>query len=207
MDDGNGAPLVRAFRREDHPDYTHTDRDVQVNGTNETAEEQSNRKGTYLATAITDGASGDLSGYHMLQLWSQTPGSPAWAGDWWADMSSRAGTDDLPIIAYSSLADAMVAERLLSVDGNQRLERAVNSITIGTVGTGSTTTSVVTGSMSPAADEDNQFKGLILAFAADTTTVPLRGQKTVIEASTDTGVLTVTELTDAPVNGDTFSIE
>lgn len=206
MDSGSGAPLIRAFRREDHANYTHATRDTQVNGAAETAVEQTNRKGTYLATAITDGAAGELTGYHLLQLWGQTAGDPQWHGDYWADMSG-AGTEAAPIIAYSSLADAMVAERLLSVDANQRLERAAKSITTGTADAGSSTTSVVTATLSPAATKINQFRGLILAFAKDTTTVELRGQKTDITASTAGGVLTVTALTDAPVSGDTFSIE
>lgn len=91
--------------------------------------------------------------------------------------------------------------------GVARLERAMRAITIGTVGVGSTVTSIVTSSLDPAAAVQDQFKGLILAFDKDTTTGALRGQKTDITASTTGGVLTVTSLTTSPASGDTFTIE
>jgi hypothetical protein len=74
------------------------------------------------------------------------------------------------------------------------------------VGAASTTTSVVTSAMDPAAVVTDQFKGLILAFDKDTTTAALRGQKTDITGSSSGGVLTVTELTTAPASGDTATI-
>jgi len=52
----------------------------------------------------------------------------------------------------------------------------------------------------------DQFKGRIVSFAEDTTTVNLRGQSTDITGNTAAGVLTVTALTTAPVSGDTFSV-
>ena len=85
-------------------------------------------------------------------------------------------------------------------------KRAVLGNTLGTVGSASTTTSVVTSSLTPAAAVADQFKGRILTFAQDTITAALRGQATDITASTDAGVLTVTALTTAPVSGDTFAI-
>lgn len=207
LNDGvNGDPLARAFRREDHANYAHATRDTQANGAAETAVEQTNRKGTYLISAITDGAAGDLTGWHLLQLYQQNGGTPAWVGDWWANMDGD-GTEARPIIAYSSLADAMIMDRLLTVDATSRLERAAKSITLGTVGSASTTTSIVTTTLSPAAAVTDQYKGLIISFAKDTTTVNLRGQKSDITASTSGGILTVTALTSAPVSGDTFSIE
>lgn len=87
-----------------------------------------------------------------------------------------------------------------------RFLRAVKGITLGTVGSGSTTTSVVTSSLDPAAAVTDQFKGKILTFTDDTTTTNLRGQSTDITGSTSGGVLTVTALTTAAVSGDTFSI-
>jgi hypothetical protein len=98
---------------------------------------------------------------------------------------------------------------LQAIDGttiDDRFLRAINSITEGTVGTGSTTTSIVTSSMSPAAAVTGQFVGLVLAFDENTTTANLRGQKTVVTASTSGGVLTVNALTTAPVSSDTFTI-
>lgn len=87
------------------------------------------------------------------------------------------------------------------------LNRAIKAITLATVGSGSTTTSVVTSSLSPAAAVTDQFKGQILCFASDTTTAALRGQKTDITGSTAGGVLTVTALTTAPASGDTAVIQ
>lgn len=78
----------------------------------------------------------------------------------------------------------------------------------GTVGSGSTTTSVVTSALTPAGVHLDGFKGAIIIFDNLTTTAALRGQRTDITGSTASGlpVLTVTLLTDAPVSGDTFSI-
>ena len=91
--------------------------------------------------------------------------------------------------------------------GVDRFERATRAITKGTVGGGSTVTSVVTSSLDPAASVVDQFKGLILAFDKDTATAGLRGQKTDITGSSSGGVLTVTSLTSTPASGDTFTIE
>lgn len=76
----------------------------------------------------------------------------------------------------------------------------------GIVTTGGTTTSVPTSSLSPAAAVTDQFKGRTVIFDDDTTTAALRGQATDITGSTSGGTLTVTALTTAPVNGDTFRI-
>lgn len=88
-----------------------------------------------------------------------------------------------------------------------RLDRASKAVVNGTVGSGSTTTSIVTSALSPSASAADQFKGRILLFASDTTTTNLRGQATDITANTSGGVLTVTALTNAPVSGDTFAIQ
>ncbi len=77
---------------------------------------------------------------------------------------------------------------------------------MGTVGSASTTTSIVTSSLTPAAAVTDQFKGRIVIFDKDTTTANLRGQATDITSSSSGGVLTVTALTTAPVSGDTFTI-
>lgn len=85
-------------------------------------------------------------------------------------------------------------------------KRAVLGNVIATVGAASTTTSIVTSSMTPAAAVSNQFVGRIVIFDKDTTTANLRGQATDITSSTALGVLTVTALTTAPVSGDTFTV-
>ncbi len=71
-----------------------------------------------------------------------------------------------------------------------------------TVGTGSTTSSIVTGALPPAAVVADQFKGRVITFLSNTTTANLRGQTTSITSNTSGGVLTVGALSDAPVNGD-----
>lgn len=85
-------------------------------------------------------------------------------------------------------------------------KRAVLSNVIGTVGAASTTTSIVTSSLLPAAAVIDQFKGRIVIFDKDTATANLRGQGTDITGNTALGVLTVTALTTAPASGDTFTI-
>lgn len=93
-------------------------------------------------------------------------------------------------------------------DEEARFKRAVKSNVLGTVGTGSSTTSIVTSSLDPPATVTDQFKGRVVLFSKDTTTAGLRGQGSVITASTAAGVLTVDALSSAsvPVSGDIFSI-
>jgi hypothetical protein len=76
----------------------------------------------------------------------------------------------------------------------------------GVVGTGSTTTSIVTSSLLPAPSAADQLLGRIVVFHNNTSTQALRSQATRITASTSAGVLTVDALTHAPANGDTFDI-
>jgi len=92
------------------------------------------------------------------------------------------------------------------VDAADRLQKVAQGNVFCTVGAASTTTSIVTSAMDPAAAVADQFKGKIVSFKNDTTTVNLRGQSTDITASTALGVLTVTALSDAPVSGDVFTI-
>jgi len=108
------------------------------------------------------------------------------------------GTDNLEVddIQINGNAEAAV-----------RLDMAARAITKGVVGSGSTTTSVVTSSLDPAAVVTDQFKGQILCFDKDTTTTAMRGQKSDITGSTSGGVITVSQMTSAPVSGDTFTIQ
>ena len=79
----------------------------------------------------------------------------------------------------------------------------------GTVGTGSTTTSVVSSAFLPAGAVANQFIGRVIYFDASTTTHALRGQVSgAISASSNAAnpTFTVPALTTAPVSGDTFSV-
>lgn len=83
---------------------------------------------------------------------------------------------------------------------------AIKALATGVVGSSSTTTSIVTSSMVPAAAVTDQFKGRVVTFALDTTTVNLRGQSKAITGSSSGGVLTVDAFSTAPVSGDVFVI-
>lgn len=96
------------------------------------------------------------------------------------------------------------------VDGSNpaatALKRGLLGVAVGTVGSSSSTTSIITSSLTPAAAVADQFKGRIVTFDRNTTTTNLRGQSTDITGSSSGGVLTVTALTTAPASGDTFTI-
>lgn len=87
-------------------------------------------------------------------------------------------------------------------------DRGARTVIRATVGSGSTTTSIVTSAFAPAGAAADQFKGRIVIFDNDTATAALRGQATDITASSNsaTPTLTVTALTTAPSSGDTFSV-
>lgn len=71
-----------------------------------------------------------------------------------------------------------------------------------------TTTSIPTSACTPAGAVADQFKGRVIIFRDDTTTTALRGQATVITASSNAAAptFTVVALTTAPASGDTFII-
>lgn len=95
-----------------------------------------------------------------------------------------------------------------STEAADRLERSALAIVTFTVGSGSSTTSIVTSACSPAPSSADQLKGRIVIFDKDTTTAALRGQATDITASSNsaTPTLTVTALTGTPASGDTGTI-
>src|SRR6185436_3713628 len=70
------------------------------------------------------------------------------------------------------------------------------------VGTGSTTTNIIPGSVVPAASVADQFKGRIITFDENTSTSALRGQASDITSSGAGGTLVVTALTSSPASGD-----
>lgn len=88
-------------------------------------------------------------------------------------------------------------------EGADRLKRSAESMSLITVGSGSTVSMVVASSISPAVTTTDQLKHAVLAFARDTTTVALRGKRTDITGSSAGGVLTVSPaLPTPPVSGD-----
>ena len=85
---------------------------------------------------------------------------------------------------------------------------AVKGNVVGTVGSGSTTTSIVSSSITPSGTDADQFKGKIMTFTDDTTTAALRGQSTDITANTAASAptFTVTALTTSAISGDEFTL-
>lgn len=114
----------------------------------------------------------------------------------------------------SRLPAALVGGRMSSdvgsiggdTGGVAGLDRATRCIGLGTVGVGSTTTSIVTSSLAPTPSDPDQLKGRIVVFDSTTATAGLRGQATDITAVSGT-TLTVTALTRAPASGDTFTVQ
>ncbi len=88
------------------------------------------------------------------------------------------------------------------------LASSLNTVATGTCAALGTTTSVISSALSPSGAVADQFKGRVLIFADNTTTAALQGQAVSITASSNaaTPTFTVTALTTAPVNGDTFII-
>lgn len=125
-----------------------------------------------------------------------------------SDATTKLIEDQCFIIETFGNASAMYPSDISAnnTDAENRFLSAVKGNVLGTVSTGSTTTSIVTSALDPAASATDQFKGRILIFANNTTTANLRGQGTDITASTAGGVLTVSALSHAPANGDTFTI-
>ena len=94
-----------------------------------------------------------------------------------------------------------------STESADRLERSTLAIVTGTVGSGSTTTSLVASALSPTSGVNDQFNGRIISFSKDTTTAALRGQSTdITDYVHATLTFTVTALTTAAVSGDDFVI-
>lgn len=88
-------------------------------------------------------------------------------------------------------------------------EYADNTVIRGTVSaTAPSTTGFTSSALSPAGVDADQFKGRIIVFDNDTTTLALRGQATDITANSGAAnpTFTFTALTTAPVSGDTFSV-
>lgn len=112
----------------------------------------------------------------------------------------------IPATLLGGRMDSDVEAINASTNAADNLSRAASGITLGTVGAGSSTTSIVTSSLDPAAAVANQFKSGVVLFDRATTTTNLQGVRSDITASSAGGVLTVTALPDTPVSGDTFVI-
>jgi hypothetical protein len=115
----------------------------------------------------------------------------------------------ITVVTTSSATPGTVNVKLIndSATAATRLDRSARTITLGTVGSASTTTAVVASSLDPSSIENDQWNGKIISFANDTTTTALRGQSCVItDYVHSTLTFTVSTLSEAPVSGDIFTI-
>src|SRR3990167_5913747 len=158
-------------------------------------------------TAVIGATGGGLTSLAQASVCTEARLAELDAANLPTDVAAVKSKTDQLTFPGANRVDVNIAAVNNNTGGVAGLYRAMRAITIGTVGSASTTTSIVTSSMTPAAAVTDQFKGLILRFDKDTTTTNLRGQATDITASTSAGVLTCTALTTAPVSGDTFTIE
>jgi hypothetical protein len=115
-----------------------------------------------------------------------------------------AGSDYFVVIVGAVIDGQTVNATLAQFSIGKRPESRLS--VKGVVGTGSTTTSIVTSSLTPSVSATDQLLGRIVIFHNNTGTSALRSQATRITASTSAGVLTVDTLTHAPSSGDTFDI-
>jgi hypothetical protein len=124
----------------------------------------------------------------------------------------QADTNDIQTRLPTALVGGRMDSNLGAINNDTAtvtaLKRGVDGNCIGTVGGGSTTTSIVSSALTPAGSVLTQFKGRSIVFDRNTTTAALRGQATDITSSTAAAAptFTVTALTTSPVAGDTFSI-
>lgn len=133
-----------------------------------------------------------------------------------ADDAVLSAIGGLSIPTAGAIADAVCDEALSGhttggTVGKALLDtdlRGARTVIRGTSAGSATTTTMTPSALSPAGVDADQFKGRILVFDNDTTTLALRGQATDITASTAASLplLTFTALTAAPASGDTFSI-
>ncbi|MCR4300972.1 MAG: hypothetical protein NUV51_05120 [Sulfuricaulis sp.] len=95
------------------------------------------------------------------------------------------------------------ADNLVELD---ELRNDTNREVAGTVGTGSTTTSIVAASLVPPPLALDEFATRTVRFDDATLTPALRGRAYAITSHTLAGVLTVPTMVAAPVKGDIFKI-
>lgn len=113
-----------------------------------------------------------------------------------AAASVESGTQEVNVVSISGDANAA-----------DNLKAATRNIVTGTVtGAGSTATNIVLLTISPTPTAADQLKGRILIFDRATATAALRGQASDITGSSTTA-LTVTALSTAPAEDDSFTIQ
>lgn len=174
-------------------------------------------------TSITGNITGNLIGT-VSTLTTYTGNTPQ-TGDNYARLGAPAGASvsaDVAAVKVDTAAVKVQTDKLAftvtnKVDANvlnlngdatsaANIAKTTRAIVRGTVSS-ATSTSSFTSTFTPTGTVNDQWKGRIVTFDANTTTAALQGQATDITAYTQaTGVLTVTALTTQPVSTDTFSI-
>lgn len=102
-------------------------------------------------------------------------------------------------------ADALAVSG--STGAADKMEALARTIVEGVCDTGGTTTAIVASSLTPASTVNDQFNGLLIKFADNTTTAALRGQGTrITDFVHATQTFTVDALTTAPATGDVFTV-
>lgn len=160
----------------------------------------------WAAGGVKEADSANMPGAYRID-W---PDAAFAAGADWVHLSVKVAADFVfhERIPISSKTDA----NLIQINGDAtaaaNIAKTTRAIGRGTVGNGSSTTSIATSAFTPNGGAVDQFKGRIVTFDADTATVALRGQSTDITGSTNAAapVFTVSALSTAPSSGDTFSV-
>lgn len=149
--------------------------------------------------------------------------STAQTGDNFARLGAPAGasiaadilTANNKVSGLTFTSAGKVDSNILAINGDAtsaaNVAKTTRAIGRGTCTTaGSSTTLIATSAFTPVgvAANTDQFAGRVITFDADTTTTKLRGQSTIISSSSAAAapVFTVTAITIAPVDGDTFSV-
>lgn len=130
-------------------------------------------------------------------------GAPAGASHAADNAAIQADTTNIRTRLPAALAGGRMDSNLGAINGSTArlaaFDRAVAGNVIGTVGAGSTTTTIVSSALAPAGSVMTQFKGRNITFADNTTTAALRGQMTDITSSTASATPTFTEIGRAHV--------
>jgi hypothetical protein len=155
-------------------------------------------------------ASGDNGGGNLDLVLENEPDFPMIVGDM-VTVLPPAFTGTLSGL-LDDTALAQIANYIFPLAVRDRLARSANTIVLGTVGAGSTITSVIMSNLDPPPTNTNQFNGRILLFSRETTTANLRSQGARIAGVDISGanpvvnLVTADALTVPPVVGDIATI-
>jgi hypothetical protein len=162
-----------------------------------------------LATALGTADDATLAAIAALNNLSQADIRTA-VGLGSANLDTQLG--DLPTntelaTALAAADDAVLAALALVKAVTDQLAQSVKTLVEGTADAGSSETSIIAKTLSPASAVNDQFNGRIMIFTEDTATAALRGQATEITDFVHaTQAFTVTALTTAPAEDDVFVI-